>query len=396
MADRRDKTEKATPKRRKKARREGQVAKSADLTSWLTLLVVVLAAKPILGLAAHQIAGVTSQAEAALAHPSNGSALLVLGHGLQVVLEIGLIVGVISAATGIIGTIAQIGLFASGKTLKPHFSKLNPVSGIKRLISPHGAWEFAKSVVKMTIIALVTWQSVDKMMHQAGIGTSTSLGAEIKLTGDTVLSLFRTVAFLGLIFSLADFAVQKIQLTNKLKMSKQEIKDEHKEADGDPHTKGKIKSRQRQMSRMRMMAAVARADVVVMNPTHFAVAIRYQTSESPAPVVIAKGTDAMALRIKAEAHKHRIAVVEDPPLARALHAMCKLDQQIPPDLFVAVARLLAFVYKLPTTGRIYATSHSTPASAIPLSQTGESAEGDSGLVRALVAAQSNGDRVTTA
>ena len=391
MADRSDKTEKATPKRRKKARREGQVAKSQDLTSWLTLLVLVLSAGPILHLGGRQLASVASQAQQALANPTNGRALAVLGHGLEVVLEMGLVVGVISAATGMVGTIGQIGLFASGKTLKPHFSKLNPVSGVKRLISPHGAWELVKSLVKMLIIGLVTWQSVDTMMHQAGIGTSTSLGAEIKLTTDTVMSLFRTVAFLGFIFALADFAVQKIQLANRLKMSKQEVKDEYREAEGDPHTKGKIKSRQREMSRMRMMAAVARADVVVMNPTHFAVAIRYQTSESPAPVVIAKGTDAMALRIRAEAHKHRVAVVEDPPLARALHAMCRLDQQIPPDLFVAVARLLAFVYKLPTMGRIYATSHTTPASAIPLSQTGESAEENSGLVRALVAAQSNGD-----
>jgi flagellar biosynthesis protein FlhB len=383
VADRSDKTEKATPKRRKKARSEGSVAKSPDLTSWLSLLVIVLAANPLLHFAGHQIAGVTSQASQTLSNPSNGQALTVLGHGLEVVVEVGVLVGVIAMATGVIGTIAQIGLFASGKTLKPHFSKLNPATGIKRLLSPNGAWEFAKSVVKLIIIALVTWSSVAKMMHEAGIGTTTSLGAEIQLTGTTVLSEFRTVAILGLLFSLADFAIQKIKLTKKLRMSKQEIKDEHRMAEGDPHTKGKIKARQRQMSKMRMMNAVIRADVVVMNPTHYAVAIRYQTSESPAPVVVAKGTDAMAMKIRTEAHKHRIAVVEDPPLARALHALCKLDQQIPPALFVAVARLLAFVYKLPTTGRYYATSHSTPASALPLTLSANSAEGNRGPIPAL-------------
>jgi flagellar biosynthetic protein FlhB len=390
MADRSDKTEKATPKRRKKARSEGQVAKSADLVAWLTLLVLVMTAGPLLHLAGGQLASVAGQAQSTLAAPTDQKALLLLGHGLEVVLEMGCITGGIAFACAVIGTIAQIGLFASGKTLKPHFSKLNPWAGVKRLFSPHGLWELAKSVVKLTIVGLIAGQSFTTMVHQAGIGTSTSLSAEIKLTGDTVMSLFRTVAILGFLFSFADFAVQKVQLNKRLKMSKQEIKDEAKEAEGNPQAKGKIRQRQRQMSRMRMMAAVARADVVVMNPTHFAVAIRYQTAENPAPVVIAKGTDSMALRIRAEAHKHRIAVVEDPPLARALHALCKIDQQIPPTLFVAVARLLAFVYKLPATGRIYATSHTTPTSALPLSLSGESAEDITGPVRALVAATNDG------
>lgn len=390
MPDRSDKTEKATPKARKKARREGQVAKSQDLTGWLTLLVIVLCSGPLLRYAAHQLEGLTMQAETALAYPTESRAMHLLGRGLEIVVQFGCMVGGIAFATAVVGNIAQIGLFASGKTLKPRFKKLNPVSGIKRLISPHGAWELAKSLVKVTIIGLATWQSFSKMMHQAGIGTSTSLSEEIKLTGSTVLSLFRTVAFLGLIFSLADYAVQKVQLANRLKMSKQEIRDESKQSEGDPLTKGKIRQRQRQMSKMRMIAAVAGADVVVMNPTHFAVAIRYAPGESPAPVAIAKGTDAMALRIRAEAHKHHIAVVEDPPLARALHALCKLDQQIPSSLFVAVAKLLAFVYQLPTTGRIYATSHSTPSSALPLSLKGESAEGIAEPVRAVSAPESLG------
>jgi flagellar biosynthesis protein FlhB len=305
-------------------------------------------------------------------------------------------VGVIAIATGVIGTVAQIGLFASGKTMKPKFSKLSPVAGIKRLVSPHGVWELVKSLVKLAIIGLVAYAGVKKMILQAGIGTSTTLGAEISLGGSTVLTVFRNVAFLGLLFSLADFAVQKHKLTKGMRMSKQEIKDEAKDAEGDPHTKGKIKQRMRQMSRNRMMAAVSRADVVVMNPTHFAVAIRYQTSESPAPVVIAKGRNAVALRIRAEAHKHHIPVVEDPPLARALHALCKLDQQIPPNLFVAVARLLAFVYKLPVTGRLYATSHRTPEGTLPLSLSGESAEGKRELVPAATESRGAGSMRGTA
>jgi flagellar biosynthetic protein FlhB len=380
MADRSGKTEKATPKRRKKARREGQVAKSHDLTSWLTLLVIVMAAGPLLRLAGRQLSSVATQAQSVLAAPTEGTAVTLLGHGLEVVVEFGSLVGAIAVATGVIGTIAQIGLFASTKTMKPKFSKLSPVAGVKRLISPHGAWELAKSLVKMAIIALVTYSELRKMMDQAGIGTSTALGSEISLTGATVLRVFREVAFLGLLFSLADYAVQKHKLAKGMRMTKQEVKDEHKESEGDPLIKGKIKQRMRQMSRNRMMAAVSRADVVVMNPTHFAVAIRYQTSEHPAPVVIAKGSDEVALRIRAEAHKHHIPVVEDPPLARALHAMCTLDQQIPVSLFVAVARLLAFVYKLPVTGRLYATSHTTSAAALPLSLLPESAEGERELV----------------
>jgi len=380
VADRSGKTEKATPKRRKKARREGQLAKSHDLTSWLTLLVIVLAASTLLRVAGGQIADVATQAQSVLADPPEGRAVTLLGHGLWIVVELACMVGGVAIATGIVGTVAQIGLFASSKPLKPKFGKLNPMAGVKRLISPNGAWELGKSLVKLAIIGMAAYSGVSKMIKQAGVGTNISLGSEISLAGGTVLTVFRNVAFLGLLFSLADFAVQKQKLSKNLRMSKQEIKDEAKDAEGDPHTKGKIRQRMRQMSRNRMMAAVARADVVVMNPTHFAVAIRYQTSENPAPVVIAKGTDAIALRIRAEAHKHHIPVVEDPPLARALHGLCKLDQQIPPNLFVAVARLLAFVYKLPVTGRLYATSHRTLESTLPLSLSGESAEGKRELV----------------
>jgi flagellar biosynthesis protein FlhB len=396
MADKSDKTEKATPKKRKKARREGSVAKSADLTSWLTLLVIVMAAGPLLRIAGRQLTSVATQAQSVLVDPTEGRAVTVLGNGLWVVVEMGSLVGAIAIATGVLGTVAQIGLFVSAKTMKPKFSKLSPVTGIKRLISPHGVWELVKSLVKLAIIGLVAYAGLKKMIQQAGIGTSTTLGAEISLGGKTVLSVFRNVALLGLLFSLADFAVQKHKLTKSMRMTKQEVKDEAKEADGNPLTKGKIKQRMRQMSRNRMMAAVSRADVVVMNPTHFAVAIRYQTSESPAPVVIAKGTNAVALRIRAEAHKHHIPVVEDPPLARALHALCKLDQQIPPNLFVAVARLLAFVYKLPVTGRLYATSHRTPEGTLPLSLSGESAEGKRELVSAGTESRGTGNMRGTA
>ena len=392
MADRSDKTEKATPKRRKKARAEGQIAKSSDLTGWLVLLVIVMSARPLLRIAGRQLADLATQAQAVLAKPTDQEAEALLGHGLWVVVEIGCLVGGVAMAAGVVGTIAQTGLFASGKTLKPKFSRLNPVAGVKRLFSLHGVWELVKSLVKLTIIGLTAYAGVEKMINQAGVGTNTSLGSEISLAGGTVLSVFRTVAFLGLLFSLADYAVQKQKITKDMRMSKQEIKDEAKDAEGDPHTKGKMRQRMRQMSRNRMMAAVSGADVVVMNPTHFAVAIRYQTSENPAPVVIAKGTDAIALRIRAEAHKHHVPVVEDPPLARALHALCVLDQQIPPHLFVAVARLLAFVYKLPVTGRIYSTSHRTPDSALPLSLLGESAEGKRELVPQPAGAAHSPDR----
>lgn len=375
MADKSQKTEKATPKRRKKARKDGSVAKSADLTGWLVLLVLVMAARPLLRVAGGQLATLATQAQSVLAAPTDDRAVALLGQGLWVVVEIGCLVGGVAMAAGVLGTIAQIGFFASTKPLKPKFNRLNPAAGVKRLISPHGVWELVKSLVKLTIIGLAAYQGVQKMVKEAGVGTNTSLGTEISLAGGTVLSVFRTVAFLGLLFSLADYAVQKQKIAKNTRMSKQEVKDEAKDAEGDPHTKGKMRQRMRQMSRNRMMASVSRADVVVMNPTHFAVAIRYNTGEKPAPVVIAKGSDALALRIRAEAHKHHVPVVEDPPLARALHALCTLDQQIPIALFVAVARLLAFVYKLPVTGHIYATSHRTPDSTLPLSLLAESAEG---------------------
>jgi flagellar biosynthesis protein FlhB len=392
MADRSQKTEKATPKRRKKSRNEGSVAKSADLTGWLVLLVMVLAARPLLHIAGRQLADLAMQTQSVLAAPTNDGAVALLGHGLWVVVELACMVGGVAMAAGVVGTIAQIGFFASTKTLKPKFNRLNPAAGVKRLISPHGVWELVKSLVKLAIIGLAAYQGVQRMVKEAGVGTNTSLGSEISLAGGTVLNVFRTVAFLGLLFSLADYAVQKHKIAKNIRMSKQEVKDEAKDAEGNPHTKGKMRQRMRQMSGNRMMASVARADVVVMNPTHFAVAIRYNTGENPAPVVIAKGSDAIALRIREEAHKHHIPVVEDPPLARALHALCALDQQIPISLFVAVARLLAFVYKLPVTGHIYATSHRTPESTLPLSLLAESAEGKRERLPVPVAAMNGHDQ----
>src|SRR3954468_23588036 len=243
MADRSQKTEKATPKRRKKARREGSVAKSPDLTSWLILLVIVMAARPMLRIAGAQLAELATQAQSVLAQPTNDRAVALLGHGLWIVVEMGCMVGGVALAAGVLGTIAQIGFFASTKTLKPKFGKLNPWAGVKRLFSPHGGWELLKSLVKLTIIGTVAYTAVRKMVNQAGVGTNISLGSEISLAGSTVLSVFRMVAFLGLLFSLADYAVQKHKIAKNIRMSKQEVKDEAKDSEGDPHTKGKMRQR---------------------------------------------------------------------------------------------------------------------------------------------------------
>lgn len=364
MARNDDKTEKPTAKRKSKARKEGQVAKTPELAGWLSVLVVTSLLPTLMRDATSRVTGVFGQATQVMGHPSSGAALGVFELGLQQALY-GLlpIVGLIGGVS-LVANVAQTrGLVSFGR-IKPKWSNLSPLQGLKKLWSPATLWQLVKELVKLVLVGLLSYQLIDAMIHRLVASQPAGLGAIVAYTGGVLDSLVREVSLGALVLAIGDYAYNRRRLSKQLKMSKQEVKEEHRQENGSPEMKGAIKRKQRALSRMRMMAAVAGADVVVTNPTHYAVALRYEPTRGQAPRVVAKGADAVALKIREEAMRHGVPVVEDPPLARAVFAACELDAMVPHELYVAVARLLAFVFTLPATVRSAGIVHRRPTTAL--------------------------------
>lgn len=364
MSDRQGKTEKPTPKRKREARREGQVARSPELASWAALVAASFLLPPMVRAAGTRMLQLEAQGMQIASRPDSAGALRMLGAGLTDVLYI-----VLPTALGFMGlgaalTVAQVGVRFSPKALVPKLSRLSPRQGLKRIVSVRGLWEAAKAAIKLALIALVAYRTVSGLFYALMAAGSADLGTTVSAVGTAALNLFRSVGLAGLGLAVADYLIQRRQLQRSLLMTKQQVKDEMRQAEGDPMLRGRIRQAQRRLSRMRMMAEVARADVVAINPTHYAVAIRYDRANSGAPRVVAKGTDEVALRIREIAAGAGVPVVEDPPLARALHAACEIDSEIPYNLYLAVARLLAFVYTLSPLARTTTVRHRTPPAVL--------------------------------
>jgi flagellar biosynthetic protein FlhB len=252
-------------------------------------------------------------------------------------------------AVGIAAAAAQGGLRPATKLLKPSFKRLNPFSGLKKTFGPQALWEAVKATVKTAILGIVLYLQLRVMLPGLVTAGSMPLPALLDLIAGTVLTLIRTAAVAGLVMAVADYAVVRRRIGKQLKMSKHEVKQEHTQQEGDPLLKGAIRSRQMAMSRQRMMSDLAKADVVLVNPTHVAVALKYDPSKG-APRVVAKGAGEVAARLRALAEEARVPMVQDIPLARALHASCDLGQEVPAQLFTAVARVLAFVMHMGARG----------------------------------------------
>jgi len=363
-SDRHEKTEKATPKRKKDARNKGQVARSADLGGWLSLLIATSAMPAVFGLAEKRLVGLEGVVTRVIANPTVPGALAVLGSGLSDAMMIILPIGAVMALLGVSVSVAQVGLNLSGHGITPKFSKLNPVQGLKRVLSKRGLWELAKSLIKMTVIGFLAYRSILGMWHTL-VGTQpVAIGPLLTYAGSTLIGFVRTIAIAGFLLGVADYAYQRRKLNSDLKMTKQEVKEESKQREGDPRLKGAIRRKQRSMSRLRMMAEVARADVIITNPTHYAVALKYDRGRSSAPRVVAKGADDVAARIREAATEHGVPILEDPPLARAIFAACEIEDEIPEAMYMAVARLLAFVYALSPALRSARPVHRRPVSAL--------------------------------
>jgi len=343
-----EKTEKPTAQRRKESRKEGQVARTQELGGWASLLVVGLAMPTLLSheLGALQDLMVTCLSLGDDATP--GKALGLLGRGAGHVLLTLVVLGCGVMVVGVASAMAQGGLYFATKSLKPKLSKLDPLKGAKRIFGPQSLWEGAKMLLKSAAVALVVYVAIRSVMPL--IGGLVPIHTVLETVSSTALGMVRNIAFVGLGLAGADYAMQRRRVGKQTRMSKEEVKQEHRQTEGDPMVKSAIRSRQLSAARNRMMADVPTADVILVNPTHVAVALRYDAQRG-APRVVARGAGAIAAKIRAVATEERVPLVRDVPLARALYRSTKVGQEIPPELFAAVAQVLAFVISRRTRGQ---------------------------------------------
>lgn len=357
-----EKTEQATPQKKKKSRKEGQVARSPEIGPWAAVLVVAMMLDYLTGKGIESVQALLTRSLAMTRAPSAEAALMLVGEGGRLVLVLSLALGSLVLVISVLGAVAQGGLFFATKTLKPKWSRLSPLQGAKRLFGPHALWEGAKMLVKSALVAFFVWRAVKSLMPV--LGGLVPIPVALELAGDAATGLMRDIAFAALLAAFVDYAVMRRRTGKQVRMTKKEVKDEHKQSEGDPMLKGQIRSRQLAAARSRMMAAVPEADVVLVNPTHVAVALKYEPSRGT-PRVVAKGAGAVATRIRELATTSRVTLVEDVPLARALHASCEVGQEIPPQLYHAVAQVLAFVLSRRAAGAP-AGRYRTPRDPAPL------------------------------
>lgn len=242
-------------------------------------------------------------------------------------------------------SVFQFGWLLTSKPLIPDFSKMNPISGMGRFFSKKSIVEVIKSIVKVLLIAFIGFSTVYNNFEEALILVDSSVVSAISFLGRIALIVFAKICALLILLAFIDFMFQKWEMEEKMKMTKQEVKEEFKQSEGDPHVKAQIRQIQQEMARKRMMADVPKADVVVTNPTHLSVAIQYDSENMDAPVIIAKGADHIAMKIREIARENDIPIIENPPVARLLQKL-EIGEHIPEDLFKAVAEILAHVYSL--------------------------------------------------
>jgi flagellar biosynthetic protein FlhB len=344
-----EKTEKPTPQRLKKARKEGQIPRTQELGTWLGAAAASVLLPMLVGNAFSAVRELFVQVGVIANDPQPEALSQLLGEALSVFLTTLLPMALAMMLVGVVSSAAQGGVTFATKSMKPTLKKLNPFPGIKRMFGTHGIWEATKAVIKTAALAAVIVTTSDKAQELVSASGALPLSEITKVFTESAVTMFRVVGFTGLTIAIADYLVVRHQTMKKLKMSQYEIKQEHKQSEGDPYMKAMRRSTQLAMSRNRMMSEVADADVMLVNPTHVAVALKYDPLKG-APRVVAKGAGEVATRLRARAEECRIPMVQDIPLARALHASCDLGQEVPAQLFTAVARVLAFVMHLSARG----------------------------------------------
>lgn len=343
-----DRTFAPTQKRREDARRKGQVPRSREVVSVLVLAGGVLALS--LGgegmwRGLQTVARQCFDAGGRIALSSETVGAL----GVDWLLATGAILMPVLLASSIgalAGGYGQVGLLISGDAVSPQLSRVSPIAGFKRLFSLNALMELLRGVAKIVVLGVLLWVTLRRQIDAVlGLGTG---GVEelLPALGQLSFQMMRNVLVILALLAIADFAYQRWKHTQDLRMTHQEVKEEYRQTEGDPLLRSRIRSLQREMATKRMMAEVPTADVVVTNPTHFAVALKYEAMSMAAPRVVAKGADVLARRIRDLASEHDVPIVENPPLARALYATCDLEQEVPEAHYRAVAEVISYVWKI--------------------------------------------------
>jgi flagellar biosynthesis protein FlhB len=350
-----DRTEKASPKHRQRAREKGQVAKSIDASGSVVLAAGLFAVSMLGPGVVHAGMATFREILGEIARPGQATT----AAGLRSLMDSGLTtialtagpIAAICMVTGVLAGVAQVGFRPSLKSLKVDFKRIDPIAGAKNLVGPNLIFEALKSIVKVlavgAVAALALIPGIHGLASNVGIPPAT-LGIVL---GHKAMGIAQHATFAYLAIGAIDYIWQRRRHEQKLKMTKQEVKDEVRQQGVSAEVKSALRRRQMQAARTRMMAAVPQADVVVTNPTHYAVALRYD-GERTAPEVVAKGKDLVALQIRRIAEEHDVPIVPEPPLARALHSSTEIGQVIPEELYAAVARVLAFVYRIAARRRV--------------------------------------------
>ncbi len=339
------KTEKATPRRREKAREEGQVARSQDIPIAATLLGVFLIFVFYLPYAADALVAYYRRIFSDPLYFITALNRQTLYESAKVFGALFLPVALILLVIGIASNIAQFGILLSFKPLMPKLEKLNPVSGLQRIFSMKTLFELLRNVLKLSVASAIAYFLITYLLEDVFAMATVSVNQQAYLLLRYTLVMLLAFALLSTPIAVIDFLYRRFDFEENIKMSKDEIKEEYKMTEGNPTIKRAIKQKQREMSMLRMMSEVSKADVVIVNPEHFAVALLYDRVKMQAPKVVAKGQDNVALRIKEVAREHGVPIVENPPLARSLYQNCELDAFIPENLYDTIAKILAAIYK---------------------------------------------------
>ena len=344
-----EKTEDATPKKKEDARKKGQVAQSRDISTVLLLAAGVAALSSPLGARLGRMVFETAQRSwgGLLIRPDSVADYhaLLLHHGLLMALGLAPF-ALIFIVVGIASNVVQIGWMLSAEALAVKFEKMNPISGMKRMFSLDRIYELAKALIRLGVVIWVLWWLIEPTMPEVFTLMGANLLETARLGGSLLQRTMWTILTVFAVFAIVDYVWQRYQHEKKLRMTKQEVRDESKQREGDPKVKSRIRQIQREIAQQRMFDAVSEADVVIVNPTHYAVALQYRPETQSSPKVLAKGRNYVALRIRRRAEELGIPIVENPPIAQLLYKTAKIDREIPEDLYQAVAEVLAYVYKL--------------------------------------------------
>ena len=352
-----EKTEKPTAKKLDDSRKEGQVAKSMELGNAFSLVALFVMLKAMLGYLGdgfhsvfHVIYNKIPDFVESYGTPVGVNEI----HNLfqQMMLKTLLLMApflIAAIVVAFVVNVMQVKWKPTAKPLKPKLSKFNPINGFKRMFSKEKLVDLLKSLIKIFLIFYVAYSMLKDHIGMVLLLYDMSLGQALSVIGDLVLDVGLRISLIYIILGFADYGYQKWKFMEDMKMTKQEVKDEIKNSEGDPQIKGQQKRRMREASMRRMMSSVPQADVVITNPTHFAVALKYDNEVADAPIVVAKGQDHLARRIKEVAAENHVEIVENKPLARMLYHNVPLDGMVPPELYQAVAEVLAFVYNIKKT-----------------------------------------------